>query len=176
MGKHRKKVQIIILLAVLLLGGYTIGRTFFTNEDGLVEVGSKPPQFALVDLKGQVHQLQDYKGQALVLNFWGSFCPPCVTETPEFQRQYTKWTEAGEKLAIVGINLGEDQLTVSNFKQEYGLTYDILLDKDRKLMEHYGVKSFPTTFFVYPDGTIMDVFVGGMTQQQIDERITKLLK
>ncbi|MBB3109240.1 peroxiredoxin [Paenibacillus phyllosphaerae] len=177
MGKYRKTTQIVILIGVLLLGGYAIGKALFASDDGgLPKIGEKPPEFALLGEDQEAHKLSDYEGKALVINFWGTFCPPCVIETPEFQRQYEKWTSMGKPFEIIGINLGEDSLTVRNFVQQYGLTYEMLYDKGRKIMAKYGVESFPTTFFVKPDGTIMDIFVGGMTEEDIDKRVTKLLQ
>lgn len=176
MGKYRRMTQIVIFIGVLLLGGYAIGKALFSSEDGLVRKGEEPPAFALLGTDDAAHKLEDYKGKALVINFWGTFCPPCVTETPDLQKQYEKWTGQGKPFEIIGINLGEDQLTANQFAQQYGVTYDILLDNGRRVMAEYGVKSFPTTFFVRPDGTVMDVFVGGMTEKDIESRVTKLLQ
>jgi len=175
MKKNRKTIQVIILLAVVLLGGYAIGKALFSSSDDRPKVGQRPPDFALLDLNKQTHRLADYEGKALVINFWGTFCPPCVVETPEFQRQYEKWQAQGKPFEIVGINLSEDQLTVANFVEKFGLTYDILRDQRNRIEQLYGVRSYPTTFFVKPDGTIMDIFVGGMKEQDIEERVAKLL-
>jgi peroxiredoxin len=175
MGKYRKTVQIVILLAVLVVGGYAIGNTLFAaNEGGIPKFGEQTPDFKLVDLQGNTHNLSDYKGKAVVINFWGSFCPPCVKEMPEFERQYEKWKDAG--LEILAINLSEDTLTVNNFVRRFDLSYPILRDVNRKTEHKYGLESYPTTFFVLPDGTVQDVFVGGMSEKDIDSRVDKLLQ
>ena len=72
--------------------------------------------------------------------------------------------------------MGEDNLTVNNFIKQFDVSYSILHDENRKVERKYGLKSYPTTFFVKPDGTIMDIFVGPMTEKDIDERVTKLLQ
>ncbi len=174
MKKNRRFIQIVIFLGVLLLGGYAIGNALFGTHDGLPSKGSKPPDFALLGNDGGVHRLSDYKGKALVINFWGTFCPGCVTETPDLEAQYKK--KGDKPLEIVGINLGEDNLTVNNFIKQFDVSYSILHDENRKVERKYGLKSYPTTFFVKPDGTIMDIFVGPMTEKDIDERVTKLLQ
>ncbi|EFM09815.1 alkyl hydroperoxide reductase/ Thiol specific antioxidant/ Mal allergen [Paenibacillus curdlanolyticus YK9] len=174
MGKYRKPVQIVIMLGVLLLGGYAIGKALFASGDGRPEIGGQAPNFTLLDLKGQSHQLSDYKGKAVVVNFWGSFCPPCVKEMPEFQRQYDKWGD--KSLNILAVNLSEDDLTVQTFVGERNLSYPILRDANRVIERKYGLEQYPTTFFVKPDGTIMDIFVGGMTEKDIDDRIERLLQ
>ncbi|MFF2090153.1 thiol-disulfide oxidoreductase ResA [Paenibacillus sp. NPDC058174] len=175
MGKYRRPVQIVILLAVLIVGGYAIGTSLFAaKEDGIPKVGGTPPDFTLVDLQGNTHQLSDYKGKAVVINFWGTFCPPCVKEMPEFERQFAKWKDEG--LEILAINLSEDTLTVNNFVRRFELNYPILRDINKKTERSYGLRSYPTTFFVKPDGKIMEIKVGGMTEQDIDERVIELLK
>jgi len=173
-GKSRKTVQIAILIGVLLLGGYAIGKTLFASTGGVPEVGGKPPAFTLAGADGKVHELDDYKGKPIVINFWGSFCPPCVAEMPAFQEQYDKWKDEG--LEVLAINLSEDDLTVKSFLQRFDLDYTILRDKDRIVEKQYGLRSYPTTFFVEPDGTIQDIYVGGMTAEAIEERIAKLLQ
>ncbi|PWW05590.1 peroxiredoxin [Paenibacillus cellulosilyticus] len=174
MGKNRKPIQIVILLGVLLLGGYAIGKTLFASDDGRPEVGGAAPNFTLLDLDGQSHQLADYQGKAVVINFWGSFCPPCVTEMPEFQRMYDKYKD--KSFEVLAINLSEDDLTVNNFVKERSLNYPILRDANRVIERRYGLSQYPTTFFVKPDGTIMDIFVGGMSEQDIDSRVEQLLQ
>ena len=174
MGKQRRTVQIIILTAVLLLGGYAIGSTLFTSEaSSVLKTGSKPPEFKLADLQGNTHELAQYEGRPIIINFWGTFCPPCVKEMPEFERQYVKWKDEG--LVILAINLSEDTLSVDNFVRRFDLSYTILRDINRKVERSYGLRSYPTTFFVRPDGSLMEVFVGGMTEKQIDERVERLL-
>ncbi|WP_337101743.1 redoxin domain-containing protein [Paenibacillus sp. YIM B09110] len=175
MGKSRKTVQIIILAAVLIIGGYAIGSTLFASDsEGPLKAGIEPPSFTLANLDGGTTALSDYKGKAVVVNFWGTFCPPCVKEMPEFERQYAKWKDHG--LVILAINLSEDTLTVNNFVRQFDLNYPILRDVSRKTERSYGLRSYPTTFFIGPDGKIMEIKVGGMTEQEIDDRIERLLQ
>jgi peroxiredoxin len=173
-GKNRRTVQIAILIGVLLLGGYAIGKTLFASTGGVPEVGGKPPAFELAGIDGAVHDLNDYRGKPLVINFWGSFCPPCVAEMPAFQEQYNKWK--GQGLEVLAINLSEDDLTVNSFLQRFDLDYTILRDKNRIVEKQYGLRSYPTTFFIQPDGTIVDIYVGGMTAEDIEQRIERLLQ
>ncbi|SEN23374.1 redoxin domain-containing protein [Paenibacillus sp. OV219] len=175
MKSNRRMIQLVIFLGVLLLGGYAIGHSLFAAKDGqLPRKGAKPPEFALLGTDGKTHRLSDYKGKALVINFWGTYCPGCVTETPDLVAQYKK--HSGEPLEVVGINLGEDSMAVNNFVKQYDINYTILRNERNDVQSKYGLRSYPTTFFVKPDGTIMDVFVGAMAEKDMDERITKLLK
>ncbi|MFS0722691.1 redoxin domain-containing protein [Paenibacillus sp. 1P07SE] len=174
MNSSRKKIQIVVLLGVLLIGGYAIGKTLFADDNPIPRAGVEAPGFSLLGADGNVHHLSDYKGKALVINFWGTFCPPCVKEMPEFQKQHEKWRDAN--FEILAINLSETDLVVSSFLRQFDLEYPILRDQNRATERLYGLRSYPTTFFVKPDGKIMEVFVGGMTEEQINERVEKLLQ
>ncbi|WP_274651688.1 redoxin domain-containing protein [Paenibacillus humicola] len=176
MKSYRRTIQIVIFLAVVLLGGYAIGNAVFSDNGsgGLPKIGSKPPDFALLGMDGKTHRLSDYKGKPLIINFWGTFCPGCVYETPDLQSKYA--AQDGKQFEIVGINLGEDDLTISNFVQNYKVSYDILKDEDRTVEREYGLRSYPTTFFINPDGKIEDIFIGPMQQKDLDARLSRLLK
>lgn len=84
-GSNRKIVQISILIIVLVVGGFAIGMTFIKTTN-YPQVGGEPPASELADMEGNVHRLSDYKGKPYIINFLGTFCPPCVKEMPEFQR------------------------------------------------------------------------------------------
>ncbi|MNG00341.1 Thiol-disulfide oxidoreductase ResA [compost metagenome] len=93
---------------------------------------------------------------------------------PEFEQQYLKWKD--KPFEILAVNLSEGNLTVNNFVKDFELTYPILRDANKVIERRYGLEQYPSTFFIKPDGTIMDIFVGGMTEQDIDDRIEKLLQ
>lgn len=174
MVRHRKLVQYLIFAAVLLIGGYAIGNSLFTTSTVLSK-GDNPPNFKLAGLDNQVHEWQDYEGKPVILNFWGTFCPPCRDEMPALQKQYEKWK--GQGLELVGINLSEDRLTVESFIRQVGVDFPILLDKDKKTEKRYGLKHYPTTYFITADGTIQDVVIGGLlNEQEIETRVERLMK
>lgn len=173
MKKHRKLVQYLILAAVLLVGGYAISNSLFTSSSALAK-GDKPPGFKLADLNNVAHDWKEYEGKPVILNFWGTFCPPCRDEMPALQKQYEKWHDQG--LELVGINLSEDQITVERFAEEVGAKFPILLDKDKKTERSFGLKQYPTTFFINADGTIQSVVIGGpLTEEDIEKRVKLLL-
>lgn len=174
MGTARKKVQVVILILVLLIGGFAIGQTLFKEKSKVPGVGDQPPGFSLFDLKGDVHSLADYKGKPLVITFWGTFCPPCIRELPEFQRQYDKWKSEG--LEVLAINLSEADLPVQNYVQRLNLNFTVLRDVNRKVERMYGLRSYPTTFFVKPDGNIAEIVVAEMSEEQIQKRVEKLFE
>lgn len=169
----RKIVQVSILIIVLVIGGYAISTTLIETDDS-PKIGEMPPAFELVDMEGKVHERSDYEGKPYIINFWGTFCPPCVKEMPEFQRQYEKWGSKG--LRVLAINLSEDDLVVRNFLNNFELEYTILRDRNRATEKKFRVKAYPTTYFIKSDGTIMEIFVGGMNENEINERVERLFK
>jgi len=174
MGRYRKPIQYVILAVVLLVGGYAIGNSLFTKSVVLTK-GDKPPGFRLADLSKQAHDLKDYEGKPLIINFWGTFCPPCRNEMPALQNQYEKWK--GQGLELIGINLSEDKLTAESFIRQIGVDFPILLDKDKKTEKAYGLKQYPTTFFIAPSGEIQDVVIGGLlSEDEIEKRVERLMQ
>lgn len=172
LGKHRKWIQISILSVVVLIAAYTIGSSLLADKEAFPEEGKKAPDFTLRGLDGSMHQLSDYHGKAVLLNFWGTFCPPCVDETPLLQEYYEKYKDDG--FVILGVNLNESQVSVSGFVRQFNVTYPILLDKEQ-VRKQYGVNRFPTTFFISPDGTIMEKWIGEIKEPQLEPRVRRLL-
>jgi peroxiredoxin len=173
MKRHRKTIQYIVLAFVLLIGGYAVGHSLFVSTS-VLKAGDKPPEFKLLDTAGNVHDSSEYRGKALIINFWGTFCPPCRDEMPALQNVYDKWKDKGVQL--IGINLSEDKLSVESFARQVGAKFPILLDRNRQTEKKFGLKQYPTTFFVRADGTIEDVLIGGpLTEEQIEGHIEKIM-
>lgn len=173
MKRYRKPIQYIILAVVLLVGGYAIGQSFLSPNKAL-KPGSDAPAFELLGLDGQTHTLDSYKGKPLVVNFWGTFCPPCRNEMPALQAQYDKWKNTDVQL--IGINLSEDRVSVGSFLRSYDINFPVLLDKNKKTEKKYGLKEYPTTFFISADGKIKDIVIGGpMSEETIESHIKRLL-
>lgn len=172
MRASRKWIQIAVLAFVVLAGGLTIGNTLF-NREQIPRTGDRAPAFRLMSLDGVEHTLGEWGGKPLVLNFWGTFCPPCTEEMPALQRQSEVWGERG--VGIVGMNLGENAVTVRSFAEQYGIHFPIYMDADDTVRKAYGVNQYPTTFFIQPDGRIYKIILGKMDETTIKETINSML-
>jgi thiol-disulfide isomerase/thioredoxin len=171
--KYRKVIQYLVLTAVLVVGGYAVSQSLFASS-AVLKAGDNPPPFKLVSLDGSVHDSSEYAGKPLIINFWGTFCPPCRDEMPALQNVYDKWKDKG--IQLVGINLSEDKLSVESFARQVGARFPILLDRNRQVEKKFGLRQYPTTIFVHADGTIEEVLIGGpLTEKQIEDQIAKLL-
>lgn len=170
--KNRKWVQFMILAVALLAGAYTVGAGIFKEDNEAVKVGSYAPNFSLQGLDGKVYNLADYKGTSVVVNFWGTFCPPCVNEMPALERQSEKWKN--DDVVVLGLNLNESPITVRSFLNQHNITFPILMDQDI-VRKQYKVISYPTTFYINSEGIIEDIFIGEMQENDIESRIEKLV-
>lgn len=117
------------------------------------------PEFALEDTEGRLHRLSDYRGQTVIINFWTTWCPPCREEIPSMNRAWQTLREEG--VAILAINMGEDEDTIFVFTADYPAEFPLLLDRDGKVIADWPVKGLPTTYVVAPDGTIAYRAIGG---------------
>lgn len=109
----------------------------------------------------------------MVLNFWGTFCQPCREEMPALQKQADQWVKEG--VQVIGMNLGENGVTVRSYLEQHGIRFPVYLDTDDSIRQAYGVNQFPTTFFIRPDGTILKIRVGQMDEAFIEQSVRELL-
>ncbi|MDA0301713.1 MAG: TlpA disulfide reductase family protein [Chloroflexi bacterium] len=153
---------------VLLVGGIFVWRDVLPRYTGAqqgildasakVEVGAPAPDFLLTDAKtGQPVKLSDYRGKAVLLNFWATWCGPCRAEMPEFQKVYAA---RGEELAILAVDYRESPEQILFFNEEFNLTFPLLVDRPGAVQAHYGVQGLPSTFFIDKDGILQRKSVG----------------
>ncbi|MFS1512305.1 redoxin domain-containing protein [Chengkuizengella sp. SCS-71B] len=170
MKNNKKWIQYIILILFVVIAGVTLFSGVLSTDE-VPEVGKLAPDFSLKGLNGQVYQLSDFKGKPVVVNFWGSFCEPCVREMPAIEDIYNKYQT--EDLMVLGINLAEPEVTVQSFVNQVGVTFPILLDKNI-VSDQYDVKYYPTTFFVDVNGIIMEKKIGEMSESYLIQTVNKL--
>lgn len=119
------------------------------------------PDFTLTGVDGKRHRLADQRGKVVFVNFWATWCPPCLKEMPSMQRAWNQLK--GENFMMYAINVGEDKELVARFTFEIGvdLTFPLLLDGNSAVIKQWPVPGLPTTFIVAPDGRIAYRVVGG---------------
>jgi peroxiredoxin len=171
MGKHKRWIQLCIFAVVIVIGALTLINNLYATEKKPVE-GSKAPDFTLVGLDGKQHKLSDYKGKTVMVNFWGTWCPPCKDEMPAIQHQFDKLDR--QNVEFLALNLGESKITVQSFVDQYKITFPILLDDNEATRKRFGVSQYPTTFFIAPDGKISKIIIGEMTEAIIEKAIASV--
>jgi cytochrome c biogenesis protein CcmG/thiol:disulfide interchange protein DsbE len=126
----------------------------------------------LSTLDGASVRLARYVGQPLVVNFFASWCGPCVREMPDFEAVHAR---RGDEVRFVGVNLQDAPDAAASLVQQTGVTYDVVRDERGALFRAVNGFSMPTTVFVDADGEIVDVHGGELTQRALEERIDRLL-
>ena len=150
----KKQWLIVGGVLVLLTAGAVLGLKL-TPDLFPVEVGSRAPQFHAVALAtGDTVTLDRYKGQVVLLNIWATWCEPCRVEMPSIERLYRQFGPQGLKVVAVSIDVA-DPAVVRRFQQEYGLTFEILQDRTRKIERIYQTTGVPETFVLSKDGIIV---------------------
>jgi peroxiredoxin len=148
-------------LSSLLAGLLATSALAATGPQSLTPIPERPvaPEFSLVDAGGKTHRLADYRGRPVIVNFWATWCPPCREEMPSMQRGWEQVREAG--VAMLAINVGEDEATVAAFTATYAVDFPLLLDPDSAVAQSWPVKGLPTTFVVDPAGRLVYRAIGG---------------
>ncbi|HZT12152.1 MAG TPA: TlpA disulfide reductase family protein [Candidatus Baltobacteraceae bacterium] len=142
------------------------------GPEGLV--GRPAPSFDVPKLGGGVAGLESYRGKIVVLNLWGTWCPPCRAEMPDLQRLYRQYQS--RNVVVVGVDQGESQTRAGEFAAALGITYPILIDEQQQYGRVYAALGMPTTIVVNPAGTVARAFDGPLTFGQMTAAITPLLR
>jgi thiol-disulfide isomerase/thioredoxin len=170
-----------LVIAVLLVSGIAScsddGGADRLSED-LPDVAPDPgtADAAAVDLPyetfdGATTSLASYEGRPLVVNFFSSWCTPCITEMPDFEAVHQ---ELGDDVTFVGLNYGGGGETVSAAKdiiERTGITYDVGRDPDGRLLEALGGLTMPTTVLIRSDGTVAQVRSGAVSKGTLRDLI-----
>lgn len=156
-----------LMLVALVLGMAWINLSRVDVENGAFDatiqapmIGFLAPDFALSSVDGESVQLSTLRGTPVVLNFWATWCPPCRAEMPALEALWQQHNRGD--LMILGVDEGESAAAVTQFARgTIDTTFPLLLDTQREIGVEYGVRAFPSTFFIDADGRIQDIKVGG---------------
>jgi peroxiredoxin len=136
--------------------------------------GSAAPSFSLRDVSGDVVVSSHFLGKPTVINFFATWCPPCVEEIPGFVDVYNKYKDRGFEL--VGISFDTDpREKLPAFVKTHRIEYRILLGDQATARAYGGVSYLPTTIFIGKDGRIRNVHVGYLDRNAFDSEVRKLL-
>lgn len=121
--------------------------------------------FSLRDLNGQSHTLADYKGKWLLVNFWATWCPPCLEEIPDLIAVYDKHKE----VAVIGIAMEyQNEKEIRVFADDHLISYPVVLGDEQILKQFGSADILPTTYIYNPQGKLVKVQRGLLTRQQIE--------
>ncbi len=111
-----------------------------------------PPPINLTDINGKVFSINDYTGRVTLVNFWATWCPPCVEEIPSLNRLRQKMS--GKPFRLISVNYAEPPEVVRQFMQQVNVEFPVLMDLQATTSAQWNVIAFPSTFVIGPDGKI----------------------
>jgi cytochrome c-type biogenesis protein len=138
-----------------------------------ISLGNLAPGFETVTDSGQPVQLADFRGQVVILNFWATWCGPCRVEMPAFETVYQAYKDQG--LAVIAVNNAETAAAVRSFRDEMSLNFVMALDENASIQNRYNIFSYPSTFILDRDGTILARHFGPLTADQITALVEDVL-
>ncbi len=168
---------LVVVLLVALLGWKVTQQTEGRGLDDALEQGERPaaPEVAFESLDGDDEiRLADYRGKALVLNFWASWCGPCRDEAPLLEETWQRYRDEG--LVVIGIDAQDFRSDARGFVERYGLTYPIAYDGQGSSLGRFGNTGFPETWFVGRDGRLVgEHIVGPFDREQLEANVRAAL-
>lgn len=148
--------------------------------------GKPAPEFALTDLKGNKITLASYRGKAVMINFWATWCGPCKIETPWLVELRNKYAAQG--FEVLGVDTEGDELkkddkagwakataAATKFANQEDISYPVLLDGDSISRDYGGLDDLPTSFFVDRKGVVVAAQMGLTSEQELESKIKKAL-
>ena len=156
-------VFLVLQLALTAYVALGTGSAGAANEPGLARVGAPAPPFELASLDGEPVSLDQFHGQAVLINFWATWCGPCRAETTVKNRLAQDFSG---RAAVLGVNLTNSETgaaAVRNFVSEWGVEHPVLLDTTGSVASAYLVRGTPTTVVLSPDGRVHSRLFGAMS-------------
>ena len=153
-----------------------------STEETTADPNAVPaPTFTLTDQYGNVHNLEDYKGKTIFLNFWATWCPPCRQEMPDIQQVYEDYGYNQEDLVVLGVagpGIGDEGsiAEITAFLEDNGYTFPVVMDETGFVFYYYGIRAYPTTFMIDQNGNVFGYAQGALTRDIMDSIIDQTMR
>lgn len=173
----------VLVFAVVIAGAYVLYNNLSVGmnlgglaTEGTEETTSAAPDFTVYDAEGNAHSLSDFKGKPVVLNFWASWCGPCKSEMPEFQKAFETY---GEELHFLMVNLTDGNRETKEKAQKFlegtAYTFPVYFDTDMAGASAYGVNAVPVTYFIDAEGNFVAWGQGALSADMLQQGIDMLM-
>lgn len=131
------------------------------------------PDFTRSDIAGKTVRLSEYRGKVVLLNFWATWCPPCLDEIPAFSTWQQEYRAEG--LQVVGVSMDDDIQPVQRAVIRYHVVYPVVMSDDKLVKLYGGVLGLPLSFIIDPSGRIVARFQGKADLARMKQQLTALL-
>ena len=169
---QRAKTDQILRAGIVVLLGLLVFVIYDSIHQRIVQVGDTAPKFTIATDSGRTVSLDDFGGKLLVLNFWATWCPPCVQEIPsleQFSRDLSK-----EGVVVLGISVDKDPNVYRTFVERANVSFLTARDPEQKINAAYGTFQYPETYVINRQGRVLQKFIGA--EMWTDPRITQLIR
>jgi len=127
----------------------------------------QPGNFSFTDINGQYHRFSDYRGKWVIVNYWSTYCGPCISELPVLKAVAQRYRG---KVEVLGMDAGETPVNeLKQFSRQRGLNYTVVPTQDSTMFALGLIYGVPTTFIVSPQGQIVDTHMGIMSMERISQ-------
>ncbi len=171
-GLKRKLITALVLVFIAGLLYLFATPDYRQGEPSLT--GKMAPDFALT-LNGKPAHLSDFRGKVVFLNFWATWCPPCVEEAPSLEKLQTRIAPLGG--TVLGVSVDDNQAEYQAFLGHYGLTYPNFRDTTKLIPKSYGTVMYPDTYIIDRNGRFVRKIIGAQdwTSPQMTDSINAIL-
>lgn len=166
--------MVAAVLPLVLLGLIVAVLAWRVPAPGATTVGSEAPGFTLVDLDGNPISLAGLRGRPVVVNFWASWCGPCVEEFPLLRRAVER--HAADGLFVIGIVFQDRSTAAREFMERNGATWPAAMDPGGRVAEAYEILGPPETFFIDGAGIIRARHIGQFTESSLDDGLATIMR
>ncbi|SDK57669.1 Peroxiredoxin [Paenibacillus sp. OK060] len=175
-AKMRSLLTILIGMAALLTAVWAIYQGTSSSEPkitGAIEAGATAPEFTAVNSDGEQVKLSDYRGKVVMINFWASWCTPCVREMPKIKQIAQTYQNDVEALFV---NVGEAKGTIREFMEKQQFDFPVIIDVTGKVSGLYRITGLPATMIIDQEGIFSHILLGELTkdiplQQWLEETV-----
>ena len=176
----RFKSKLVLVLVFIIMSFSAFAVKSNKKED------VKMPNIVLYDQYGKKHNIEEYKGKVVVINFWATWCGYCVQEMPEFEKVYKEFGSNKKDVIILGVagpkskenqnNVDVEKDKVISFLKKKNITYPTLMDEAGKSFDDYKVRALPMTYVINKDGYLEGFVSGAITSDQLRKAVNETLK
>ena len=147
---------VVLAIVALLGGGLVVATLALGDELFTVEPGMRAPEMTAVtlDTPSETRTLADYQGHVVLLNVWATWCGPCEAEMPSMERLHRSFADSGLRIVAVSIDDPGNEAAIRDFIKRYDLTFEILHDPTKRIIDQYRTSGVPETFVIGRDGVI----------------------
>ncbi len=167
MGRKKGERALQILIGMLLAA--LVAVVWDSIRERIVEAGDSAPSFKIVTDRGRTLTRQDFGGRLLVLNFWATWCPPCIDEMPslnEFQRRL-----AGSGVVVLGVSVDRNEKAYRAFLARAGVSFETARDPEARISSEYGTFKYPETYVIDARGKVLQKHIG--PRDWMDEQVLR---